>query len=232
MGVCLPSHRRSFPVDPLGIRRSIATSGGVSDTHSIARYHAIAATTNAIRLVLENAAATSEWSAATVEIYQAANLQKPVEANKAKLSVYLYRVLLSTVRRDRGLRLGSDGVSYRPSIPLDLHYLVTAWSSDARSAHQLLGWAIRVLHDTPVLPTGLLNEYQAGLEVFGPDETVELAWEPLSVTDLSDIWQVSSVNHAPSGSYIARSVMLDSEVPLVDGALVKARQFDYAKGPA
>ena len=103
---------------------------------------------------------------------------------------------------------------------------------DARTAHQFLGWAIRVLHDTPVIPTGLLNTYQAGMKVFDPDETVELVWEPLSVTDLSDIWQVSALNHAPSATYIARSVMLDSDVPLDDGALVSVRQFDYAEGPA
>ena len=144
-------------------------------------------------------------------------MQAPIESNKAKLSVYLHRVLLSTARHDRGPRVARDGRHYRPSIPLDLHYLVTAWSSDARTAHQLLGWAIRVLHDTPVLPTGLLNTYQAELEVFGPEETVELAWEPMSVTDVSDIWQVSAMHQAPSATYVARSVVLDSEVALESG---------------
>jgi len=198
----------------------------------MARYHAIAATSNAVRLLLENAAATSEWSGGSFELYQAGELQKPLEGTKPKVSVYLYRVLLSTVRRDRGHRVGPDGLRYRPSIPLDLHYLVTAWSSDAKTAHQLLGWSIRVLEDTPVIPVGLLNAYQAGLEVFGPDETVELVWEPLSLTDLYDIWQVSSQNQAPSASYIARMVQIDSEVALDEGGLVHVRQFDYAKGPA
>jgi hypothetical protein len=198
----------------------------------MASHHAIAATSNAIRRVLENAAASSEWSSAGFELYQADNLQKPVDASKPKVSVYLYRVLLSTVRRDRGPRTGLDGRRYRPSIPLDLHYLVTAWSSDAKTAHQLLGWAIRVLEDTPVLPTALLNTYQAGLEVFAPGETVELVWEPMPVTDLYDIWQVSSQNQAPSAAYIARSVALDSDVVVGDGDPVLVRQFDYAKGPA
>jgi Pvc16 N-terminal domain len=198
----------------------------------MARYHGIAATSNAIRLLLENAAATSEWSGGSFELYQAEQLQKPLDGTKPKLSVYLYRILLSTVRRDRGFRIGPDGRRYRPSIPLDLHYLVTAWSSDAKTAHQLLGWAIRVLDDTPVLPVGLLNAYQAGLEVFAPDETVELVWEPLSLTDLYDIWQVSQQNQAPSASYIARMVQLDSDVPVDEGELVHVREFDYAKGPA
>jgi Pvc16 N-terminal domain len=194
----------------------------------MARYHGIAATSNAIRLLLENAGATSELSGGSVDLYQAEQLQKPLDGTKPKLSVYLYRVVLSTVRRDRGFRIGPDGQRYRPSIPLDLHYLVTAWSSDAKRAHQLLGWAIRVLDDTPVLPVGLLNSYQAGLDVFAPDETVELVWEPLSLTDLYDIWQVSQQAQAPSASYVARMVMLDSDVEIDDGELVRVREFDYA----
>jgi Pvc16 N-terminal domain len=198
----------------------------------MARYHGIAATSNAIRLLLENAGATSELSGGSVDLYQAEQLQKPLDGTKPKLSVYLYRVVLSTVRRDRPFRIGPDGRRYRPSIPLDLHYLVSAWSSDAKRAHQLLGWAIRVLDDTPVLPVGLLNSYQAGLDVFAPDETVELVWEPLSLTDLYDIWQVSQQTQAPSASYIARMLMLDSDVEIDDGELVRVREFDYAGGPA
>ena len=67
----------------------------------MARYHGIAATSNAIRLLLENAAATSEWSGGSVELYQADQLQKPLDGTKPKISVYLYRVLLSTVTRRR-----------------------------------------------------------------------------------------------------------------------------------
>jgi hypothetical protein len=197
----------------------------------MARFHAIAATSSAIRLLLENAAGRSGLANVTVELYQAEDLQKPVDAAKPKLGIYLYRVLLSTARRDRGLRVGPDGLTYPPSIPLDLHYLVTAWSPDPRTAHQMLGWAIRVIDDTPILPAALLNTYQAGVTVFAPDETVELVWAPLTLTDLYDIWQVSAQNQAPSASYVARMVKLDSESEIPPGAPVEERRFDYAKGP-
>jgi hypothetical protein len=52
------------------------------------------------------------------------------------------------------------------------------------------------------------------------------------VTDLYDIWQVSSQNQAPSAAYIARSVALDSDVVLADEDLVLVRRLDYAKGQA
>jgi hypothetical protein len=199
----------------------------------MARHHAIAAASNAVKLLLENAAATDpDWTGTPVDLYQADDLQKPLEGSKPTLSVYLYRVVLSTVRRDRGFRRTPDGRLFRPSIPLDLHYLVIAWASQAATAHELLGWAIRTLDDTPIVPVGLLNAYRSGLAVFGPDETLELVWEPLSLTDLYDIWQVSTQHQAPSASYVARMVQLDSEVPLDEGDLVHIREFDYAPGPA
>jgi hypothetical protein len=196
----------------------------------VARHHAIAATSTAIRALLENAAPASEWSGASFELYQADDLQSPFEGTQPRVSIYLYRLLLSSVRHDRGPRIGPDGTRYRPSIPLDLHYLVTAWAADARTSQQLLGWAIRVLDDTPILPVGLLNAYQAGVDVFAPDECVELAWQALSITDLNDVWQVSQVNQTPSACYVARMVVLDSDVPVGDGIPVGVRQFDYAKG--
>ena len=162
----------------------------------MAKYQAIAATSNAIRLILENAALGSEWSDANVELFQADKLQSPISATKARVSIYLYRVLLSTVRRDRGPRIGQDGRIYQPSLPVDLHYLITAWSQDPATAHRLLGWAFTVLQETPVLPTAVLNAYQAG--VFEDNETVEFVWNPLSQSDLSDLWQVASIQqHRP-----------------------------------
>jgi hypothetical protein len=191
----------------------------------MATYQAIAATSSAVRLLLENAAVGSEWTDASFELFQADKLQNPVSGTKPRVSIYLYRVLLSTVRRDRGPRIGSDGRTYQPSLPVDLHYLVTSWSRDAATAHRLLGWTFTVLQDTPVIPSGILNAYQAG--VFADHETVELCWNPLSQSDLSDLWQVASVQQAPSGTYLARAVQLDSAVALDDGPPVQVRQLDY-----
>jgi hypothetical protein len=196
------------------------------DRRYVATYQAIAATSTALRLMLKNAALDSEWSDAEIELFQADRLQNPVSATKARVSIYLYRVLLSTVRRDRGPRIGPDGRTYQPSLPVDLHYLITGWSQDAATAHRLLGWTFTVLQETPIIPTAVLNAYQAG--VFEDHETVEFVWHPLSQSDLSDLWQVASVQQAPSGTYIARAVRLDSTVPLDEGSPVQVRQFDYA----
>jgi len=190
---------------------------------------AVAATSAAIAALLEGEAQRdSTLPRFTVSLYQAEQLQKP--ADGVVVSVYLYRVNLSVTRRDRGLRTAADG-TYLASIPLDLHYLVTPWSANADVAHRLLGWAVSVLNDTPVLPTHLLNLFPGQRPVFGDHEQVELVWEPLSLQDLYDVWQVASQRAAPSASYVARSVVIDSQVAVDEGGLVRSREFQYAGGP-
>jgi len=60
-------------------------------------------------------------------------------------------------RRLGARRRDPVGRRYRPSTPLDLWYLLTAWSSEAEEQQRLLGWAIRTLEETPILPAGFLN---------------------------------------------------------------------------
>jgi hypothetical protein len=199
----------------------------------VAAYSAIAATTHGVLRLLENATASPEWTASggppgvVFEAFGAAKLQKPPEG-APKVSLYLYRVALSSVRRHIGPRVDSNGKRYRPSIPLDLHYLLTAWAVDPLLQQQLLGWCIAMLDETPVLPAALLNSYRSGQEIFHQGETVELIWQPLPWADLSDVWEVAKSNQQPSASYLARMVQLDSSQALEEFPLVQTREFDYS----
>jgi hypothetical protein len=157
----------------------------------MARHHAIAATSNAIRLLLEDASTSSEWTGLDVRLVQAEDLQQP--ATKTRLTIFLYRVIPSTARRERP----PGGVQRPTAIPLELHYLVTACAAEATTAQELLGWAISVLHDTPVI------------EGDAPDGSrVELAWDPLTPAELAAIWQVAPQTRSPSAAYVARGVAL------------------------
>jgi len=201
----------------------------------MAGYDAIAATTNAVIRLLETAATTADWrdgdSPLTVDFEPAGTdiLQNPPEGTTPKVTLYLYRVTLSSVRRHIGPRVAPDGTRYQPSIPVDLFYLLTAWASDPLLQQQLLGWCVTVLEETPVLPRSLLNAYRGGEEIFHPDETVEFVWQPITLADISEIWEVAKTSPQPSASYIARMVQLDSTVKLDEYPLVQTREFDYAE---
>jgi hypothetical protein len=195
----------------------------------VATYPAIAATSEAVLGVLRSAASDSEFSGQTFELYQAKDLQSPMASGA---SLWLYRVALGTSRRNLPPRTAEGGRRFRPSLPLDLHYLLTAWSNDAATQQRLLAWCIRTLEDRPVLPAGLLNHYGPEPDVFRPHETVELVAQPLTPQELSDVWEVNQKVRQPSMGYLARAIELESEVELAEFPEVQTREFAYAEGPS
>lgn len=184
---------------------------------------AIAATSEAVLGLLQSAARGTEFNGVTFAHYQASNFQSPMSEG---ISLWLYRVTVSS-NRNLPARIGRDGFRCRPPIPLDLHYLVTAWAGDAIKQQRLLGFAVRALEDTPILPAGVLNQHGPEPDVFRPDETVELVFESLTVQDTSYVWEVAQTKEQPSAPYAARMVELESTVPLDEAPPVQARDLQF-----
>jgi hypothetical protein len=190
----------------------------------MATYQAIASTSEAIAGVLTLAAAApdSEFFGTKVELYRGEDLAKPMSEG---VSLYLHRIVVSTEHRNRLPRIDPQGRRRRPAVPLDLHYLLTAWASDAIKQQRLLGWCIRVLADTPTLPAGLLNSFGPDHDVFLPEETIEVLLEPLSTQDLSYVMEASGARREVSATLIARVVELESFDISPVGELVQTREF-------
>jgi len=197
----------------------------------VATKSAITAVGNAILGLLRDAQPPEEFGKVEIPpLHQASDLQKPLQGQG--ISLYLYRVAINGARRNRPPRLDPLGRRYRPSLPLDLYYLLTPWSASAEGQQRLLGWAMRVLENTPILPAGLLNYHirpESG--VFADNEAVELICEPLSLTDMASLWEVFKPHVQLSMAYVARSVVIDSEREMADAPLVQERGFDSGKGP-
>ena len=198
----------------------------------MASYHAIAVTALALRGLLANACPRDEqhgFPGAEFRLLTSADLQPPTKLTLG-VSFYLHRVAFNTSRRNLPPRTALDGTRFRPPVPVDLHFLMTAWGRSPEEQQSLLGWAIRTLQDTPVLPAGLLNRFAGDRgEVFHHGEAVELVGEILSLQDMLNIWEVAKHNEQPSVPYVARMVFLDSEIELGEFPPVQTRGFDYAK---
>jgi hypothetical protein len=150
-----------------------------------------------------------QWDGALFELYQAANFRSPMREG---VSLYLYRVIPSGVRRNLAPRPGAGGKLNRPRLPVALHYLVTPWARSAERQHELLGWALRTFDDTTTLDATFLNSFATGGQVvFGPDESVTLVLESLSIQDALNVWEVGKPNIQISVSYQVGLVNLDSE---------------------
>jgi len=194
----------------------------------VADHNAIAAVGQAIRALLVDAAKSDPtFSAAHFDVFQSTDFQKAAEG--FGVSIYLYRVSTNQYQRNLPPRIGSDGKRHRPPLPLDLHYMLTPWGPNPDIQHRLLGWAMRVLEDSPIVPAAYINSRDPDPQVFRPDETVEIVFDPLSLQDLSNLWEVMEPKLQPTATYVARRIDIESEVDLVDSALVQTRDFGFGE---
>jgi Pvc16 N-terminal domain len=194
----------------------------------MATYPAIAITGQAILKLLADSCPRAEFGAVSFELFQVGNFSHSRQMDEG-ISLFLYRLGVNAARRNLPSHVKSNGLRYRPPLPLDLYYLLTAWGKSAAKQQRLLGWAMRVLEDTPLLPSGLLNDVGPEPEIFQPNETVEIIYEPLSLQDMYNIWSVLKASPQLSASYVVRAVSIDSTVLITEAAPVQTRALDFGE---
>ena len=159
----------------------------------------------------------------TFELYSSADFD---QAMTAGVSVFLYRVQPNGQDRIPAGRVGPDGRRLKPQLPIDLHFLLTAWSNDASLQQTIAGWMMRALEDHPILPAGLLNATVPNC--FREDETVDLSLSELRTEDLLRIWETMvDKKFQLSVPYVARIVRIESTETLTSGPPVQERQLQY-----
>jgi len=194
----------------------------------MATWNAIAATSRAILGLLEDSYSNQLFGRLT---FAPAH---PVEFTLDKqmpdgFTLCLYRVGINATLRNLPPRIAPDGRRYRPSLPLDLYYLITPWAGEVETQQRMLGWAMRQLEDNVILPAGLLNKYLQESDVFRSDETVELVCDPLAPADFANLWDKLKPRMQTSVTYVARMVLIDSDLVIHDAPLVQTRVFDMAR---
>jgi hypothetical protein len=189
-------------------------------------FQAIAATGQAMLGLLSDAVPRDQFPNAQFELYQMSNFQQPMEEG---ISLFLYRIAANTSRRNLPPTTGADGRRFRPPIPVDLYYIATAWAPTAVRQQRLLGWAIRMFEDVPILPTGLLNNYGPEPEIFKQGETVEVVLDSLTLQDLNNFWGVSKSSLQLSVGYVARMLHIQSSMPITEYKEVQTREFGVGK---
>jgi hypothetical protein len=194
----------------------------------LATYQAIAAVGRAILRLLTDACPRDVFPSAQFEFLPVLESEQPI---KEGITLCLYRVGANAARRTVPSRPRLNGQRRLPSLAVDLYFLITPWASNADALYRLLGWAMRVLDDTPILPMSLLNAFGPDAATFQPDETVELIFEPVSLSDMSLIWENLRPRVQLSATYVARMIVLESTVERVEAGDVQARVFEYTKGP-
>lgn len=122
-------------------------------------------------------------------------------------------------RNGRGERLGN------PRLALDLHYLVTAYGSAELQAEVLLGHAMFVFHETPVitrdqiatqlaaLTPGPLADALATARLEHQFEQIRIAPRVMNVEEVSKIWTSLQSQYRPTAAYQVSVVLIEAEHP-------------------
>ena len=124
------------------------------------------------------------------------------------LGVYLYRTWVHPRRREDlptfVTRIEPDGAIHEfyqdPALRVSLDYLITAWADEDAEQQELLGAAMRILLQTPVLEGEMLEG-----DAFDPDERIPLRpVEDLSAEFLMSMWRGFGEHLRPAIGYTCR----------------------------
>ncbi|WP_420120979.1 DUF4255 domain-containing protein [Nakamurella sp.] len=185
----------------------------------------IAATTAVLRQLLQNevtAANVAGSIGGSVTVSALPPDRIDVANEKAQLNLFMYQV-----RPNAGWSTTAfpshDGSGRRltnPPLALDLSYMLSAYGAKDFDSEILLGLGALVLHQTRVLsrdlvagtfsggalPPDLTLLATAGLD--SQEELVSLSMEPMTVDDLSRLWQVFGEKYRPSIAFQAHVLLL------------------------
>lgn len=190
----------------------------------MANHRAIAATSAALAGLIRDHYPRDEFgSGLEVQLYQMRDFQTPMQDG---FSVCLFRIAVNGAVRNLTLRRTEDGRRFRPSLPLDLQYLITPWAQDAEMQQRMLGWVMRLMEDTGTLSAGHLNHYLSETDTFAPHEALDLVCDPLSLADYLTLWDRLQPRLPASATYTLRMAFIDSNVAVDSGAAVQSRRFD------
>jgi hypothetical protein len=139
--------------------------------------------------------------------------------NGNQVNLFLFQTSLNAALRNMDMPLQTrPGERGWPPLALNLSYMITAYGKDSQDldlfSHRLLGRAMSVLHDNPILsPT----QIRAATEVNLPDsdlheqiEHVRITQASLSVEELSRLWATFQTQYRISAIYYVAVVLVES----------------------
>jgi len=177
----------------------------------------------------------------------------PTDAKEPnQINLFLYRVTPNLGWRNEALpsRNNNGERVSNPPLALDLHYLLTCYGSKDFNAEILLGYAMQMLHETPVLTRGAIRTALGGVSsvdnnfadfpsVFGDLKGIDLADQVelikitpnyLSTEDLSKLWTSMQARYRQSMAYQV-SVVLIQSARATKAALPVLKRGEQDRGP-
>jgi Pvc16 N-terminal domain len=180
---------------------------------------AIAATTATLRNLLQAQIPLLDADLSDLELTtQPLDLARK-GVTKAQLNLFLYQTAINGawLNQDmpRQVRPGETGV---PPLALNLHYLITAYgrgeSDNDALSHRVLGGAMSVLHDHPVLGRGEISVALPNNDLGEQFERLKITMLPMALEEMSKLWMVFQTQYRISAAYEVTVLLIDSRAPV------------------
>lgn len=159
---------------------------------------------------------------------------------KPQLNIFLHQATPNAAMRNRELP-SRDRNGHRlsnPALALDLHYLVTAYGISDLQAEVLLGYAMQLLHETPMLSRsairtalnppnppvdgGLLPAVYEALrasDLAEQYEQIKITPAPMNTEEMSKLWSAIQAHYRPTAAYQVSVALIESTQPARGAAL-------------
>jgi Pvc16 N-terminal domain len=168
-----------------------------------------------------------------------------------QLNLFLYHVTPNQGWRNERLPSRDNAGRTRlsnPPLALDLHYLLSAYGAEDLQAEILLGYAMQLLHETPVLGRSAINtalnpsppvgtglpptlQALAACGLADQLEQIKITPEYLSTEEVSKLWTAVQAHYRPTAAYVATVVLIESTLPVHATLPVLSRgPVDFASG--
>jgi hypothetical protein len=137
--------------------------------------------------------------------------------NGEQINIFLYSTHYNTAFSNSPMpHQAHDGERTLPPLPLVLNYLVTAYglNDDDISGQQLMGRAMSVLHDHPLLGKSDIEGITPNSQLQDQIERIRITPETLTLDDMSKLWSsFQSAEYRLSTGYQVSVVLIESTRP-------------------
>jgi len=149
-----------------------------------------------------------------------------------QLNLFLHQVTpnLGWQNADLPTRDGRGDLVQTPLLALDLHYLLTAYGAAELDSEILLGYAMQLLHETPIISRDAIRttltspavdgsllppafEALAASDLAEQVELIKITPEALSVDDMSKLWTALQTHYRTTTAYRVSVVLIESRRP-------------------
>lgn len=153
-----------------------------------------------------------------------------VEGSTVSLNLYLHRITPNAALSNSDLptRDSRGGLVRNPRLALDLHYLLSAYTNLELKGEILLGYAMEMFHETPVLARNLVraalknglngNPLPAPFNDIDPArladqiELIRITPQSLSMDDMSKLWAAFQSHYRTTVAYLVSVVLIERDL--------------------